>query len=334
MLYKLGKTGKRFTSIDPLAFSHMPLEKDLENLLAQNLWDVLFESSRLMPLFQERAWQPEADIYALNESGDLVVFELKRAKAKDTTAIQALRYCEKASQLDYDKLEKMLRKYRDDPSLSLQETHQAECGLERQLDRSAFNRQQHIMIVGSATDDKLVRNIDYWKSRGLSIDFVPYRLYRIGREDYFEFFSLPYDQHSNPADRKGVIFDTNRSYKQDAIWYMTQKNRVAAFGPIKGIVHSLNKKDLVFLYHKGFGVIAAGEVASDVFEDPSWDGNYCAVKWQTPVPIEGEPIKALSPSQIQHAVGRNFWWAKTMKVPYLDEKESGKLLRKLKALLK
>jgi hypothetical protein len=62
MLYKLGKSAQKFDSIDPLPFWGLPLEKGLEDLVAQNLWDVLFESSQLMPIFQERAWQPEADI--------------------------------------------------------------------------------------------------------------------------------------------------------------------------------------------------------------------------------------------------------------------------------
>lgn len=60
----------------------------MEDLLAQNLWDVLFEDSQLMPIFQERLWQPEADIYALNEQGDLVIFELKRANAGGVQCIK------------------------------------------------------------------------------------------------------------------------------------------------------------------------------------------------------------------------------------------------------
>jgi hypothetical protein len=47
VLYKLGRSAKTFDSIDPLPFSGLPLEKELEDLLAQNLWDVLFESSQL-----------------------------------------------------------------------------------------------------------------------------------------------------------------------------------------------------------------------------------------------------------------------------------------------
>src|SRR5215469_10152495 len=78
MLHKLGKTAGKFNSLSPLPFEGLRREKELEDLIAQNLWDALFESSKLMPVFQERVWQPEADIYALNEQGDLFIFELKR----------------------------------------------------------------------------------------------------------------------------------------------------------------------------------------------------------------------------------------------------------------
>src|SRR5947208_7646648 len=105
MLYKLTKSAQTFDAIDPMAFSGMPLEKELEGLLAQNLWDVLFEGSELMPILQERAWQPEADIYALNEKGDLWIFELKRDGVGSGAVHQALRYCEKAGQFGYHKLE-------------------------------------------------------------------------------------------------------------------------------------------------------------------------------------------------------------------------------------
>jgi hypothetical protein len=88
MLYKLGKSARTFDSIDPLPFSGLPSEKGLEVLLAQNLWDVLFEASQLMPIFQERPWQPEADIYALNEYGDLVIFECDGSVDESCTSYQ------------------------------------------------------------------------------------------------------------------------------------------------------------------------------------------------------------------------------------------------------
>ena len=333
MLYKLGKSAKKFDSIDPLPFSGVPLEKELEDLLAQNLWDVLFESSQLMPILQERSWQPEADIYALNEQGDLVIFELKRAHADGGAVHQALRYCEKAGRYSYEKLEEMLGHYRKGKTVNLQEEHRSAFELEHPLDQAAFNRQQKLMIIGSAGDDELIRNVDYWRSRGIPLDFIPYRVYKIAGEHYFEFFSLPYDQHSNPGLSKGVIFDTNLSYNEDSVWYMCNGSRVAAFGTIKGIVHSLNKGDTVFLYHKGYGIIAAGAVKSEVKEDKAADAMYRDLKWLTPKPQKTEPIKAMSVAQIKRVTGRNFWWAKTMKAPFLNKEDAAVLLEKLRVTL-
>lgn len=333
MLYKLEKKDGNFASLDPQPFHGLPLEKELEDLLAQNLFDVLFEESNLMPIFQERAWQEEADIYALNKAGDLVVFELKRDGAGAGAVHQAMRYCEKAGGFGFDELQRKLRIYKKDDNLNLQEEHRANFELEHPLSRSEFNREQHLVVIGSASDDALIRNVDYWKSKGLSLNFVPYRVYEIGGESYFEFFSLPYDKHSNPAHRKGVIFDTNLSYDEDSIWYMCENDRVAAFGGIKGIVHSLSKGDIVFLYHKGRGIVAAGEVLREAKDDGVWDATYCDLKWLTPKPTKGSDYPAMAAWQIREALGFGFFWARTLKVPYMNMEEAGTLLAALNKVL-
>jgi hypothetical protein len=334
MLYKLGKSQNKFDSIEPVAFKGLPKEKELEDLLANNFLDVLFESEELLPISQERAWQSEADIYALDKQGDLVLFELKRENAEHSAIHQVLRYCEKAFPLGYEKLQEKLRKYRNDPTLDLQREHQETFALKQPLEKSAFNKHQHLWVVGSAGDEQLVKNVNYWKSQGLSLQFIPYRVYNIGGEFYFEFFSLPYDQHSNPGDAKGVIFDTNLSWRPNCIWYMCEKDRVAAFGGVKGVVRSFNKNDYVFLYHKGHGIVAAGKVKNgEVKEDVGADALYCDLDWLTPKPVKGESFKAMSAPKIREVTNRDFYWAKAMKSPYLNKEESQKLLESLKTIL-
>jgi len=336
MLYKLKKTGSRFDTIDPMEFSGLALEKDLEDLLAKHLWDVLFVSSRLMPIAQERPWQPDGDIYALNEVGDVVVFELKRAAAELGAVHQSLRYCEKVSRFSYEELERRFRNYREKQGLSLQSEHREFFQLERPLDQSAFNRNQQLIIVGSAGDSDLVRNVDYWKSKGLSIDFIPYRVYHINGEHYFEFFSRPYDEHANPGDAKGVLVDTNSTYDQDGIWYMCEGSRVAVFGDIKEQVRTFRKGDIAFIYHKGCGIVAAGEVTGRPTDDPkhAHDAMFCKLKWLTPVPERGATLKYMPVSEIKKVTSRNFWWAKTLKYPYLDREESKHLLDELRKVLR
>ena len=325
MLYKLGKSGTKFDSIEPIGFEGFPKEKHLEDLIAENLFDVLFEGNDLMPIKQERAWQPEADIYALNRNGDVVVFELKRDAAGKGALHQALRYCEKVAHSNFDKRQDWYRAYKKNPELDLQREHQISFDLEHPMDRTKFNTNQHLIIVGSASDNELALNVDYWKSKGISIAFIPYRIYTIGGDSYFEFFSLPYDQHHNPKEAKGVLFDTNLSYIKEGIWYMCENNRVAAFGSIKSIVHSFKKGDVAFLYHVGQGIVAAGEVKGTVKEDAEMDAMYQDLKWLTPVPVRGKELKALSAAEIKK-LGFNFWWPKTMKPPFLDKKETAKLL--------
>jgi hypothetical protein len=149
MLFKLtGKSGAR--SLEPLPFKDFSglgkLEKDLEHLLAANLLDILYEDASLMPVFQERALQPEADLYALDRSGNLVIFELKRGFAGADAMTQVLRYGQTAGQWTYNDLEKRYRKYTRQPQggrpsvaeVPLAEAHKQAFSLDHELLPSEF----------------------------------------------------------------------------------------------------------------------------------------------------------------------------------------------------
>ena len=40
-------------------------------------------------------------------------------------------------------------------------------------------------------DNDLIGAVVYWKNKGLSMDFCPYRIFEIGGDPYFEFFAMP-----------------------------------------------------------------------------------------------------------------------------------------------
>ena len=188
MLYKLSSSDKQFNGLEPVAFKDFAgfgnNEKNLENLIANSILDVLFEDSSLMPIFQERPWQAEADIYALNEKGDLVIFELKKSTAREDAVHQALRYTQNAGQWNYSKLQEIYQNYSDE-NAELTQSHKDAFDLKDPLNKSEFNRKQHIFIIGSAADDSLIKAVNYWKSQGISIEFLPYRIYEINNEKYF-----------------------------------------------------------------------------------------------------------------------------------------------------
>ena len=331
MLYRLKSTGGRFEVIEPMAFTDFAsfgqLEKDLEDLIAQNILDVLFEEARLMPIYQERQGQEVADIYALTAAGDLTIFELKRSTASEDAVQQALRYAQDAGQWSHVQLEERYRDYRGGDK-DLANEHKEAFYLDAPLRADEFNRRQHLVVIGSAADDSLIDAVDYWRRQGISIDFLPYRIYELAGERFFEFFALPYDHHRNPADEKGVLFDTNRTYDEDSIWYMMENRRVAAFGDAKRFVKQVNVGDMVFFSHVGLGIVAAARIRGPVRTDGA-ETRYRDVEFVTPVPERGTELRALPFGRVSEITGRSFYWARTIKVPSLSGEEAGRLADEL-----
>lgn len=333
MLFKVSSSDGDLNSLEPMPFrsvSHFDkLEKDLEILIAENLLDVLFGESPLLPIFQERKLQAEADIYALNRNGDLVIFELKRGAASSDAVIQLMRYAQDCGNWSYKKIERKFRQYSNSED-SLAEIHKNEFNLDRPLKPLEFNRDQHLIIIGNASNSELIHSVDYWKEKGISIQFVPYRLYQISDDIYFELFAHPYDKHHNPAKIKGVIFDTNKSYGDHYVWHMFENKRVSAFGDIKGVIGYLSPKDFVFYSHKGLGIIAAAKVQGPVKSEGD-NENYRDVEFLTPVPEQEDGIKNyISFSEVSSLLDQSFFWARTIKSPYLSKNDSEILLQELK----
>lgn len=311
-------------------------EKALENLLAKHLLGMLFEGNRLLPFHQERNRQREADIYALNQEGDLLIFELKRGVAGAGALEQLFCYTQLAGSWSYQEIAKKFAEYpnRQCAETDLQEAHKKAFDLSVELKKEEFNRGQHMRIVGSTADEELMRAVEFWKQKGLSVDFLPYRVYRIGEKQYFEFFAKPYDTHANPAKRKGVLFDTNRSWNEDSIWEMMEKKRVSAYGGRMQEVDRLSYNDIIFYSHSGFGIVAAAKITGmHVSEDRKNEERYWNVEFLTPVPERNKEINFMPFYQVREVTGKNFWWAATVKVPYLTYEEAEHLLDKLKKVL-
>lgn len=337
MLFKLKSNNAKIDELEPVAYkdfaSFGKREKELEELIAASLFGVLFEDARLMPVFQERQYQAEADIYALNECGDLTIFELKRGSAGNDAVHQALRYVQDAAGWSFADLRRKYQQYKGSGA-DLQAAHKEAFDLEHVLEPKEFNRRQRVSIIGSAADESLISAVDYWKRQGIAIDFLPYRIYEIANERYFEFFAPPYDVHKNPHDLKGVLFDTNRSYDEDAIWDMLEMNRVAAYGDAKRFVHYLSPGDIVFLSHKWTGVVAAGKVRNTsvkLLDDK--DGLYRDVEFLTPVPQRSGSPRGMPFRKVSEYTGKSFYWARTIKVPYLSRSEADALVSALNDFL-
>jgi predicted acetyltransferase len=340
MLYKFKGFAEKPNKLEPMAFLSLyeldKVEKDLENIIAENLLD-LFEESPLMPIFQERQYQKEADIYALNKNGDLIIFELKRREVGIDAMHQIFRYAQDAGQWQFRKLEEVFQTYNSDKNIyeskSLQQAHKEAFELEDPLAPEQFNRKQQLIVIGSAPDVKLIDSVEYWQTQGLNVEFIPYRVFKISGEYYFEFFSKPNDEHKNPSDIKGVLFDTNRSYDEESIWDMLSKKRISAYGDRSYEVEYLYLKDIVFYSHRGWGIVAGAEVISSTKSDGPGE-KYHDVKFLTPIPNKDAGIQNYIPfNKVAEITGKSFFWARTRKVPYLTREEALLLVEELNKIL-
>ena len=161
-----------------------------------------------------------------------------------------------------------------------------------------------MFIVANTADDSLIKDTAYFKIQGLyNIDFTPYRFYNIGKKIYFEFFTKPYDIHINPADKKGVMFDTCARYISGAYADMFANSKISAYGNKEKTVNCFNRGYYVFYYKNG--IIGVGIIDSDTTKDPNPNKteSFRKVELLTPVLKSGADIRRIRYGEIIDILG-------------------------------
>lgn len=177
-------------------------ENTLENIFAE----IFALNGVYMPIFQERPFQPEPDLVALDEHGNLILFELKRGYIDKKSALddRLFRYHSVWKNFSYDDLNKNYKKYRKDNSAELLDDHKKFFGLN--LSKSDFNRAQKLIGVANVVSDDLIDYIESLNKRGdYIVDFIPYRFYKVGGEVFVEFSPKPFDDDFVARRRHNLI---------------------------------------------------------------------------------------------------------------------------------
>lgn len=129
---------------------------------------------------------------------------------------------------------------------------------------------------------------------------------------------------------KGIMFDTNLSYSADDEAEMLHDNAVRAFGNSMRYVKSFRKGDYVLYYSKGKGIVAVGEITSDQPENIQ-GGLSHSVRSIVPETFSDAVSRPqyLSPREIKRLLDRSFFWASTIKTPFLNRSQSDILITAL-----
>lgn len=240
-------------------------EKDIENLISKRI-EQLVRTDQLMVIMQERSRQEEPDILALDESGTLFIFELKRWEGRSENILQVLRYGQKFGRYEYDRLNWYYQSYRRHrhQDVTLSEAHRDYFGLSESIEEHTFNKSQQFVVVTNGLDYDTWDAIAYWKTKGLNISPVIYRLFRLSNELHIDFD--PYGPIPDaPKDPEGGLYviNTNLTYDPDAYKEMVSGRKGSAYYGRKYAVQNVQASNSVCLYHVGVGVIGIGKAKTD-----------------------------------------------------------------------
>lgn len=289
-------------------------EKKLEKCLTELIGDVLFPE--LLVFGNERSFQSEPDIFAVNGKGDLVVFELKVAGQYDRgKTLQAMDYAQQYSHWRYPAINQHFKKCFSDVKefIDLFEEHYG-----YKIEESDFNRHQKIIIISHSSSIETYNVASYWREKGIDIQEYFYRFYQIGDKMYFELSNELF----NPTDNKGSCWiNTNAKYGEFCYLDMVKKQKVAAYGSRANLIGKWLNKATIFLYHNGYGIIAAGQGTSKIQDGYYEEGdNYGDTERNIQlrnfiygVNLETKKIKTyISASRIKELLERDFYFANTL----------------------
>lgn len=245
-------------------------EKQLEDLVAQHI-DHVVRESQLLVIHQERQYQEEPDIMALDREGRLHLFELKRWGADAENLLQVLRYGQRFGQHEYQALNYLFRRYarrggQEDGPADLAEAHRAYFDLDAPLPSGRFNHDQVFVVMVNGLDRATRGAMAYWSAKGLPIRPLVYRVYATqGGDLLFEIEPYGTEPDTTDADDAATglaVVNTNATYMADAWQDMLKKSKAAAYYDRKTAVDGISLGDPVALFHRGVGVIAIGKAAT------------------------------------------------------------------------
>ena len=164
-------------------YKRSPFEVDhkesvLEEWLESNPGGIL-EDARILIIGRQVRTDLErfVDLLGVDREGNVVVIELKRDRTPRDVMAQALEYAAFAARLDVDALEGILRAYEQDESLSLADHHREYFGI-NESEAVAFNKDQHIVIIGQRVTPEIRQTASFLAAKGIRATCVEFAFFQ------------------------------------------------------------------------------------------------------------------------------------------------------------
>ena len=173
------QSDNKFVEFDEAPFDAEHDESVLENWLEENPDGILEDNRGVLIIGRQvrTSLGGLIDLIGVDRQGDMVIIELKRDKTPRETVAQALEYASFIEGLDYAGLEEIGRSYVKDETLNLTEFHRDHFGLESD-DAVAFNKDQHIVLVGQRITAGIRQTALFLGSKGVRVTCVEFTYFQ------------------------------------------------------------------------------------------------------------------------------------------------------------
>ncbi len=320
MLFKLDTTSGMIDIVERVYLKDFGWdERKLQGLLFDNL-DRVIREEELLLIMQSRRWQEEPDLMAVDEKGDIHIFELKAWESHSSNVLQVLRYGQIYGQYDYEQLNNLfLRSSKE----NLIDAHRRRF-LDVKINTEDFNKKQHYIVLTNGIDVKTREAIIYWTNQGLDIKGWVYRIHKTKSGEFYLEFNT-YKTRDDPfEDIEEGYYMLNTNYSNDPNDdrdMITNKKAAAYYDPWKKSIARMQKGDKVFLYRSGTGVVARG-IVEGKFKKANYHGKPTEKDEEYYVELKSfsEIKKSLSAAEIKSITGIDYRFMRTC---FTVDKESG-----------
>jgi len=333
MLFEMDEQAKGFKPVTAMNIvdSLGESEKDLENYLKEIIGDILFPE--YMVFGNQRSFQSEADLFAVNNSGDLVVFELKVHGYYDRGKVyQALSYAQQFSYWRYDEMNNHFKKCIRAENKELIDAFREHYGYT--IDVNEFNKKQKTIIISHSSSEGTRTITKYWRKAGVDIEEYFYRFYEVAGKKYFELSNELFIQQ-NSYD---CWINTCKRYNPKAYLDMVKNKKAATYEERRGIIGEWMNKAYIFLYHNGYGIIGAGKGTATINDshNKELDNEERSIKlsdFRSGVNLDnGNILHSLEPSTIKELLKRDFYFPNS--IVTMSRDEAKKLFDECKKIFK
>lgn len=288
-------------------------ERGFQAILFDNLEELLPDDELLL-LMQSARGAEEPDLMAVDASGRLWLFEMKRGEGDQGNLLQVLRYGQIYGQWEYDQLSSLYAQRRGRET-ELADAHAEKFG--ERMGRERFNHRQVFVTLTNGLDDRSRAAINYWNDAGLDVRCWLYLVYETEGDEFdIELTPFRIDRDNPYQDLASVYYLLNTNWgndPQDDEDMLEQGKAAAFFDPWKRRIETLNQGDTVFLYRSGEGIVAYGK-ASGILERHPYQGSPEHADEEYSMRLTGfrrlsEPVSA---AQIKSVAGSGIAFRQTM----------------------